>query len=75
LDETSYLHLIFIKPTNNSLGRDRILGIEKNTLNWEKSGDKQGLNSLNTLVPKIFLEVSGDLGFGRYYPHQSSQKL
>jgi hypothetical protein len=35
----------------------------------EKSGDKRGLNSLNTLVPNIFLKINGDLEFGGDYPH------
>jgi hypothetical protein len=42
------------------------LGIDKNTLKFEK---KWGLNSPNTPVPNIFLEVSGNLGFGGDYPH------
>jgi hypothetical protein len=53
-------------PTHNPLDRGRVLGIEKNTL---KFGEKWGLNSLNTLVPNIFLKVSGDLRFGGNYPH------
>jgi hypothetical protein len=31
--------------------------------------DKWGLNSLNTLVSNIFLEISEDLKFGGDYPH------
>jgi hypothetical protein len=42
------------------------LRIEKKTL---KFGEKWGLNSPNTLVPNIFLKVSGDLRFGGDYPH------
>jgi hypothetical protein len=39
-----------------------------------ESGDKRGLNSLNTLVPHIFLKISGDLEFGGNYstnPHKN----
>jgi hypothetical protein len=44
------------------------LRIEKNTLKFEKkSGDKRPLNPLNTLVPNMLLEITGNLGFGGDY--------
>jgi hypothetical protein len=50
------------------------LGIAKNALLFfGKSGDKRGLNSLNTLAPNIFLKVSGDLRFGEDYPYYSHE--
>jgi hypothetical protein len=42
------------------------LEIEKNTLRF---GEKWELNSLNTLVANMVLEVSGDLRFGGDYPN------
>jgi hypothetical protein len=55
----------------NSLGRGRVLTIEKNTLRFEKKWDKLGLNSLNTLVPNTLSEISGDLRYGGDYPCSS----
>jgi hypothetical protein len=56
-------------PKHNPLGRGRVLGLRKIHQNLGKSGDRRGLNSPNTLVPNIFLIVSGDLGFDRDYSH------
>jgi hypothetical protein len=44
------------------------LKIDKNTLKFGGKWGLVGLNSPNTLVPNIFLEVSVDLRFGGDYP-------